>query len=99
MISGEVLKYLKGEHVVIHQKQGSTAKPSSLSDNAYLEAFANLYVGFAEAIQARRDGREPTAVGQNIPNAYDGLKGVAFVDAVVDSAESASPVWLKPVAV
>ena len=65
----------------------------------YLEAFANLYVGFAEAIQARRDGREPTAVGQNIPNAYDGLKGVAFVDAVVDSAESASPVWLKPVAV
>jgi predicted dehydrogenase len=65
----------------------------------YLEAFANLYVGFAEAIQARRDGRVPTAVGQNIPNAYDGLKGVAFVDAVVDSAESASPVWLKPVAV
>jgi len=34
MISGEVLKYLKGEHVVIHQKWGSTAKPSSLSDNA-----------------------------------------------------------------
>lgn len=65
----------------------------------YLEAFANLYVGFAEAIQARRDGREPTAVGQNIPNADDGLKGVAFVDAVVDSAESASPVWLRPVAV
>ena len=65
----------------------------------YLEAFANLYLGFAEAIQARRDGREPTAVGQNIPNAYDGLKGVAFVDTVVDSAESASPVWLKPVAV
>ncbi|WP_149139560.1 Gfo/Idh/MocA family protein [Gemmobacter caeruleus] len=65
----------------------------------YLEAFANLYVGFAEAIRARRDGRAPGALGQNLPLAYDGLKGVAFVEAVVDSAEAATPAWLTPVAV
>ena len=65
----------------------------------YLEAFANLYRGFAEAIRARREGREPTAIGQNIPTVYDGLKGVAFVDAVVDSSESPTPGWLKPRAV
>jgi predicted dehydrogenase len=65
----------------------------------YLEAFANLYAGFAEAIRARADGREPSPLGQNVPLAYDGLKGVAFVEAVVDSAESDTPVWLKPLAV
>ncbi|CVI59654.1 Gfo/Idh/MocA family oxidoreductase [Agrobacterium leguminum] len=65
----------------------------------YLEAFANLYAGFAEAIRARRAGREPTAIGRNIPLAYDGLKGVAFVEAVVDSAESTDPRWITPVAV
>lgn len=65
----------------------------------YLEAFANLYAGFAEAIRARRDGRAPGPLGQNLPLAYDGLKGVAFVEAVVDSAESARPEWLTPVAV
>lgn len=65
----------------------------------YLEAFANLYSGFAEAINARREGRAPTAMGQNIPLAYDGLKGVAFVDAVVDSAHSDSQPWITPVAV
>lgn len=65
----------------------------------YLEAFANLYAGFAEAIRARADGREPSPLGQNVPLAYDGLKGVAFVEAVVDSAESSTPVWLKPIAV
>lgn len=65
----------------------------------YLEAFANLYAGFAEAIRARTAGREPSALGKNVPLAYDGLKGVAFVEAVVDSAESDTPVWLKPVAV
>jgi len=53
----------------------------------YLEAFGNLYAGFAEAIRARQEGREPGAVGRNIPSVYDGLKGAAFVDAVVDSAQ------------
>jgi len=65
----------------------------------YLEAFANLYSGFAEAIRARQEEREPTAIGKNIPLAYDGLKGVAFVDAVVDSAHSDSQPWITPVAV
>lgn len=65
----------------------------------YLEAFANLYAGFAEAIRARQENRQPGVLGQNVPLAYDGLKGVAFVEAVVDSAESSVPVWLTPVAV
>lgn len=65
----------------------------------YLEAFANLYSGFAEAIHARREGREPTAIGKNIPLAYDGLKGVAFVDAVVDSAHADTQPWITPIAV
>ncbi len=65
----------------------------------YLEAFANLYAGFAEAIRARRDGREPSLLGQNLPLAYDGLKGVAFVEAVVDSAEAKAGGWTTPIAV
>ncbi len=60
----------------------------------YIEAFANLYAGFAEAIRARADGREPGPAGRDIPTSYDGLKGVAFVDAVVDSHEAGR--WLAP---
>lgn len=65
----------------------------------YLEAFANLYIGFAEAIRARHEGRTPGLLGQNLPLAYDGLKGVAFVESVVDSHEAADQPWLTPVAV
>lgn len=65
----------------------------------YLEAFANLYRGFAEAIRAHRDGRAPSAIGRNVPTGADGLKGVAFVEAVVDSAEAQEQRWLKPYAV
>ncbi len=62
----------------------------------YIEAFANLYRGFAEAIRARRDGRDPAGVGLNVPTGRDGLKGVAFVDAVVDCHEAGEPRWISP---
>ena len=62
----------------------------------YIEAFANLYRGFAEAIRARRDGRGPAIIGRNVPTGRDGLKGVAFVDAVVDCHEDKAPRWITP---
>jgi predicted dehydrogenase len=62
----------------------------------YIEAFANLYAGFAEAIRARRDGREPTRAGRDVPTGTDGMKGVAFVDAVVDCHEAGEPRWVRP---
>ncbi len=65
----------------------------------YLEAFANLYAGFAEAIRARHQGRAPSLLGQNLPMAHDGLKGVAFVEAVVDSHEAEDQPWITPIAV
>jgi predicted dehydrogenase len=61
----------------------------------YIEAFANLYSGFAETIRAQQEDRQVGPLGRDIPVAYDGLKGVAFVDAVVGSFERGS-VWVKP---
>ncbi len=65
----------------------------------YLEAFANLYAGFAEAIRARAEGRAPTVIGQDLPLISDGVKGVAFVEAVVDSHEAEDQPWIRPVSV
>lgn len=51
----------------------------------YLEGFANIYSEAAEAITARRDGKEP---GPDVvyPTIQDGLRGVQFVDACVRSS-------------
>ena len=62
----------------------------------YIEAFANLYRGFAEAIRARREGRSPAGIGLDVPTGRDGLKGVAFVEAVVDCHEAGQPRWIRP---
>lgn len=61
----------------------------------YIEAFTNLYSGFASALRARDQQREITGIGAAVPQIEEGLKGVAFVDAVVDSHEQGT-VWVTP---
>ena len=61
----------------------------------YIEAFTNLYSGFAAALRARDEQRAVSGIGALIPQIHDGLKGVAFVDAVVDSHQQGT-VWKQP---
>jgi predicted dehydrogenase len=59
----------------------------------YLEAFANLYRNFALALSARIDGTQtPTVL--DFPSVEDGIRGMAFIDNVVKSGQSAEK-WTK----
>ena len=51
----------------------------------FLEAFANLYTGAADAILARRDDAPLDRTALSFPTVEDGVLGVKFVDAVVES--------------
>lgn len=61
----------------------------------YIEAFSNLYSGFAAALHSREAQQALSLTGAAVPQVYDGLKGVAFVEAVVDSHEQGS-LWVTP---
>jgi predicted dehydrogenase len=50
------------------------------------EGFANIYSDAAEAIAARRAGVDPDPLALVFPNAVDGVRGVAFVEAAIASA-------------
>jgi predicted dehydrogenase len=50
------------------------------------EGFANLYSDAAETIAARRSGQATDPLALHFPNALDGLLGVQFVDAVIQSS-------------
>jgi predicted dehydrogenase len=62
---------------------------------AFIEAFANLYRDYAEQILARRENRAPDAMCLLAPTGLDGLEGLAFVDAVLKSAQAGSG-WITP---
>lgn len=59
----------------------------------YLEGFANIYSEAADAIEARRSGKVPSAE-VIYPTVQDGLRGVAFIDACVRSSRR-NAAWVQ----
>jgi predicted dehydrogenase len=55
---------------------------------AFLEAFANVYVGVAEAITARLEKRELNELEGEYPSLEDGARGVRFIEKTVESSRS-----------
>jgi predicted dehydrogenase len=60
----------------------------------YLEAFANIYRNFAHCLRARLQGQEPDPLYLDFPTVDDGLRGMLFIERVVESSRS-SQKWLK----
>lgn len=54
----------------------------------YLEAFANIYKNFALTLLSDLKGEQPTPLMLDFPNENDGLRGMAFIENVVDSSNS-----------
>ena len=59
----------------------------------FLEAFALLYRNFADTLEAKRAGKRPTEENLDFPTIADGVRGMAFIETVVASAE-AGATWL-----
>jgi predicted dehydrogenase len=54
----------------------------------YLEAFANIYRNFANHLRAVIDGTTPDPVSLDYPKIEDGIRGMAFIEAVVESSKN-----------
>ena len=61
---------------------------------AFIEAFANVYLGVAEAIGDEIEGMYPRADGYDFPTIDDGVQGMAFIEAAVKSSDN-NAAWTK----
>ena len=71
---------------------GATRLPAGHPEG-FLEAFALLYRNFADTLEAKRAGRQPTEENLDFPTIADGVRGMAFIETVVESAKSGAQ-WL-----
>jgi len=60
----------------------------------YFEAFANIYLAFARAVRAFKPGKKINAAKFDFPDVEDGVRGMAFVETVIRSANS-NRKWTK----
>ena len=57
---------------------------------AFIEAFANIYLGVAADIRARLAGTPADPLDADYPTLADGARGVRFIEKVIESAASSS---------
>ncbi len=85
--------YRTGNDYCCEAAKAATRTPASHPEG-YLEAFANLYLNFTNHIRAVEAGKTPSEFTTDYPNIDDGIRGMAFIEAVVaSSAHNAA--WTK----
>ncbi|RHJ93049.1 Gfo/Idh/MocA family protein [Parabacteroides bouchesdurhonensis] len=60
----------------------------------YLEAFANIYRNFAQALRATQNGEEPKPEYLDFPSIDEGVRGMQFVETIV-VASADDKKWVK----
>ena len=60
----------------------------------FIEAFANVYMNFADTLGARLNKEKPDPLMLDFPTVDDGLRGMLFIETVLDSASSKKK-WTK----
>ena len=61
----------------------------------FIEAFANIYRNFALAVMARESGDNPGELITDFPTVYDGVRGMQFVEMMVQSGGDNHTKWQK----
>ena len=85
--------YRTGNGYLTATAAAATRTPAAHPEG-YLEAFANIYKSFAGAIRSKLEARKTTAVENDYPKIEDGVRGMAFIEAVVASSKK-NAAWTK----
>ncbi len=73
---------------------GAATRTPPAHPEGYLEAFATIYKNFANTLRAKQAGRAPTEIENDFPKIEEGIRGMAFIDAVIKSSK-ANAAWVK----
>lgn len=61
----------------------------------YVEAFANIYRNFSKTVRAHKEGREPEPMNLDFPTVHDGVRGLQFIETMVEAGYNTTQKWQK----
>ena len=61
----------------------------------FIESFANIYRNFAKTLRAKNAGETPTEEMLDFPTVEDGVRGMQFVETMVQAGYDAEQKWVK----
>ncbi len=76
--------YKRGNEYLAPAARRASRLPSGHPE-AFIEAFANIYLNFARALKARLAGEKPDPLDLDFPTVQDGARGVHFILTALES--------------
>lgn len=61
----------------------------------YIEAFANIYRNFSLTVRAKMNGTQIKSEWLDFPTVDDGIRGMQFIDTIIESGNNHSQKWFK----
>lgn len=61
----------------------------------FIEAFANIYRNFADTLRSVKKGEKPAAECLDFPTVYDGVRGMQFIETMVEAGYNENTKWQK----
>jgi predicted dehydrogenase len=84
---GPAQLYRRGNGYLCEASQRATRLPAGHPE-AFIEAFANIYVNATDTIRAKILGKAPSELELDFPSVVDGARGLAFIESAVESNKS-----------
>jgi predicted dehydrogenase len=84
---GPAQLYRRGNDYLCDAAQRANRLPPGHPE-AFIEAFANIYVNATDAIRAKILDQEPDELVLDFPTVVDGARGLAFIESAVESSRS-----------
>ena len=78
--------YKRGNDYLCEAAKRASRLPAGHPES-FIEAFANIYVNVANTIKSKILGAEPTQFDLDYPNVEDGVRGMAFIESIIESAK------------
>ena len=78
--------YKRGNDYLCEAAKRASRLPAGHPES-FIEAFANIYVNVANTIKSKILGTEPTQFDLDYPNVKDGVRGMAFIESIIESAK------------
>jgi predicted dehydrogenase len=96
-----ILKWGNRPEEIIHVGSNTYLGEAALWDvrtpaghpEGFFEAFANIYRNFALTVIAKRNGQEPTQDMLDFPTVYDGVRGMQFIETMVEAGWNNDIKW------
>jgi predicted dehydrogenase len=84
-----------GNNTFLGEAAGWDVRTPAGHPEGFIEAFANIYRNFALTVMAKRNGDQPTSDMLDFPTVYDGVRGMQFIETMVDAGWNDDVKWMK----